>query len=75
MAQKKKINTHLYLHRLAAAVCLVSFTVMLIAGLMAEVPVITIAYRACLVMIVIKIICRVVVSILITYEEMNSGKT
>ena len=63
-----------YLQKLAAAVCIVALVVMLAAGILAGVPVVTVAYRACLVMIAVKIICRILVSVLATYEEIDSGK-
>ena len=70
---KKKVN-FAYVHKLTAAVSLVALVVIIAAGIMGEARTITIAYRACGAMIVIGIISRVVLKILCTYEEMNSGK-
>ena len=69
----KKVN-FTYLHKLAAAVCLLTLVVMLASGILAGVPVITICYRACLVMVVVKIITRILISVLTNYEEIDSGK-
>ena len=63
-----------YLQKLAASVCLLALVVMLAGGLLAGVPVITVSYRACAVMVVVKIITRILVSVLSTYEEIDSGK-
>jgi len=62
------------LHRLAAGVALLAFLVTLIAGLMAEVRISTILLRSVLVMLAVGVISRLVITILASYEEMNSGK-
>jgi hypothetical protein len=69
----KKVS-YAYLQKLAAAVCLLAFVVMLAAGLLAGVSVITITYRACIVMVAVKVIARILVSVLTNYEEIDSGK-
>ena len=66
--------TYTALHKLAVGVSLLSFCVILAAGLMAGARIITITYRACIVTLIVSLVSRVVVSILATYEEMNSGK-
>ena len=63
-----------FIHKLAAAVSLLCFGVVVAAGVMAEARFVTIAYRAFAVIVVIALISRLVVSILASYEEMNSGK-
>lgn len=80
MAAKKvkgkftKRVSYVHIQKLMAAVSLLSFFVIAVAGLMANVGVVTIAFRALFVMIVVGIIGRVIVQILATYEEMNSGQ-
>ena len=69
----KKLN-FLSLQKLGAAVCLLSLVVMLAAGILAEVPVVTVAFRACIAMVVVKVIFRILVSIFAAYEEIDSGK-
>jgi hypothetical protein len=61
-------------HKLLAAVSLLSFFVVLVVGLRADADVYTIAYRACAVMLVIKLVSIVVIRALSTYEEINRGK-
>ena len=63
-----------YLHRLFAGVALIGFFVVCIAGLFAEVNMITMVLRATAVMLVVKVISWVVIRILASYEEMNSGQ-
>ncbi len=70
---KKKVS-FAYVHKLAAAVSLVAFIVIILGGVMNEVRTITIAYRAMGVILVIGIVSRILVRILATYEEINSGK-
>ena len=61
-------------HKLAAGVALICFSVILAAGIQAGVSIITITYRALLAILAVGLISRVVVSILATYEEIHSGK-
>lgn len=82
MAQSRKAAQKLvkvvdftYLHRLFACVALVGFLVVCIAGLMADVHVITIMLRATAVMYAVKLISWLVIRVLASYEEMNSGQT
>lgn len=70
-----KVVDFTYLHRLFAAVALIGFFVVCLAGMLAEVNVITMMLRATLVMVVIKFISWVVIRVLASYEEMNSGQT
>lgn len=69
----KRVN-YTHLHKLAAATSLVAFFVVIAAGVMAEARVFTIAYRAVVVILVIGVVSRILIRILATYEEMNSGK-
>lgn len=64
-----------YLHRLFAGVALIGFFVVCIAGLLADVNVITILIRASQVMVAVKLISWMVIKVLASYEEMNSGQT
>lgn len=61
--------------KLMAGVALLCFIVTAISGVMAEVGVVTVAFRASVVILVIGMIGRLVVRILATYEEMSSGKS
>lgn len=69
----KQVN-YAFMHKLAAATALVAFCVVIAAGVMAEARVFTIAYRALVVILVIGVVSRILIRILATYEEMNSGK-
>ena len=62
------------LHRFAAGISLLAFGVVVAAGLMADARIITIAYRSAVVILMVSLISRVVVGILASYEEINSGK-
>jgi|GEM_PF-3383476 len=62
------------IHKLAAGVSLLAFVVILAAGIRAQAGVTTIAFRACLAILAVGIISRIVTGILATSEEMNSGK-
>lgn len=61
-------------HRLAAAVSLVGFMVTILAGVMSEARVMTIVYRSVGVIFLIGVVSRIVIRVLASYEEMNSGK-
>ena len=69
----KKV-TYDYVHRLAAAVSLLAFFVIVTAGVMASASVITMTMRSLVVIVVISFIARVVVRVLASYEEIHSGK-
>lgn len=60
--------------KLFAAVQMLSFIVIMIVGLKAQVGLVTIAFRAAVVMFVILLVNRIVVKVLSGYEEINSGK-
>lgn len=70
---KRKIS-FLHLKKLQAGVSLLAFLIMLISGMMAGNSIITITQRSFLAIVVIMVITRVVVSILVTYEEMHSDE-
>ena len=79
MAGKREVIGHkkvsfLWLHKLAAGVSLIAFLVVIAAGVMAEVSVFTIAFRALVVILAVSVVSRILVRVLATYEEMNSGK-
>jgi hypothetical protein len=63
-----------FLQKLAASVCLLALVVMLTAGILAGVPVVTIAFRACIAMLAVKVITRVLVIVLSSYEEIDRGE-
>lgn len=63
-----------YLHRLFAGVSLIGFFVVCLAGVLNEVNMITMMLRATAVMVVVKVVSWVVIRILASYEEMNSGQ-
>jgi hypothetical protein len=77
MAAKKKVSrkvSYVLFHKFAAAVSLLAFVVMIISGLMAEARLTTITYRALIAMLVVGLVSRVVIRVVATYEEMNSGQ-
>ncbi len=73
---KKLVKRVSYAHiqKLTAAVSLLAFVVVIVAGVMAQVRVTTMIYRALIVIVIVGIISRVIIKILATYEEMNSGQ-
>ncbi len=64
-----------HVHKIAAATALLAFCVVIAAGVMAQARVFTIVYRSVAVILVIGVVSRILIRILATYEEMNSGKT
>ena len=62
------------LQKLAAAVCLLTLVVMLTSGILAGVPVVIITARACVALVVVKVVTRILVSILSSYEEIDRGE-
>lgn len=70
----KRVN-YTHVHKIAAATSLLAFCVVIAAGVMAEARVYTIVYRSVAVILVIGVVSRILIRILATYEEMNSGKT
>ena len=63
-----------FIKKLAAAVSLLVFVVIIVGGLMAEARILTITLRAFVAMVLASLITRIVISVLVTYEEMNSGQ-
>lgn len=77
MASEKKLVKKLnfiFLQKLAAGVSLLALTVIIAAGVMGGARTVTITYRAAVVIVVIGVIARVLIKILASYEELNSGK-
>jgi len=82
-AEQEKIRVKLgnfaYVHRLAAGVSILAFFVIVVAGWRIDAPlpvrVDLIVWRAFVTLVTIHFITRIVVRILKTYEEMNSGQT
>ncbi len=62
------------LHKLKAAVILLSITVVAISGIMANISLSAILWRSTLVVLCVMVITRIVVQLMITNEEMNSGE-
>jgi hypothetical protein len=63
-----------FMQKLAAAVSLLALVVTTLAGIMGGARIITITYRAALVIVVVGTLTRIIIKILESYEEMNSGK-
>lgn len=78
MAAKKskvlKRTSFVVVQKLIAASTLLAFFTVVVIGLMANVSVVTIAIRSVVVFLVVGVVGRIVVQVLSTYEEMNSGK-
>jgi|GEM_PF-4818458 len=72
--QKKGSQKYAVFHKLKALICLIAFFVVLVAGLGAQVSLTTIVFRAFLVILAVLVISRVVLQIIVTSEEMNSGE-
>lgn len=69
-----KLNHLVAFKKFCAGLSMMAFMVIVANGLRAEVSLTTIAYRATGVMFVIYLLSRIIVRILASYEEMNSGK-
>ena len=69
----KKVS-FVFMQKLTAAVSLLALVVITAAGIMGGSRIITITYRAALVIVVVGFLARIIIKILETYEEMNSGK-
>ena len=73
--RKKRLDKSSYfVQRLAAAVSLLAFLVILAGGIMSDARFITITYRAVGVILVIGFVTRVLIRLISDYEEMNSGQ-
>lgn len=64
----------LYIQKLAAGTSLLAFFVILLSGLLAEVSLPTLLFRACIVILVISVISRILIRVLASYEEINSSQ-
>jgi hypothetical protein len=75
---KVKLGSFAHIHKLSAGVSVLSFLLICAAGWQVDAPrqvkIDLILFRAFVVLIVINIITRIVVRVLKTYEEMNSGE-
>ena len=75
---KIKLDSFAYVHKFSAGVSVLAFFVILMAGWRVDAGLSSkidlIIFRAFVVLVVINLITRVVVRILKTYEEMNSGE-
>ena len=71
---KRKVN-FAYIHKLTAGVSLLALAVVIAAGVMGGASTVAITYRSAAVIIVIGVVARLVERILLSYEEMHSGKT
>ena len=69
----KKVS-FVYLQKLTTAVALMAFLVAVAAGIQGGAGLMMILWRALCVMVVIGVISRIIIRILESYEEMNSGK-
>lgn len=65
--------TYAGLHRLAAAVSLLAFFVILGAGIMAGASVVTMSIRAFIVIVTVGVVTKLITRILANYEEIQSG--
>lgn len=77
MASERRVTRKLnfvFLQKLAAGVSLLALTVIIAAGVMGGARTITITYRAAAVIVVIGFVTRILIRILSSYEELNSGK-
>ncbi len=62
------------IHKLAAAVSLIAFSVVIVAGMMAGAGIVSITFRAVAAVLVVGVVSRVLIRIWATYEEMNRGQ-
>jgi hypothetical protein len=77
MADKKLTQKIRYpgVHKLLAGISLVTFIVIVIAGVAAEARFFTITIRAAIALLIISLVGRVVMQVISSYEEMNGGQT
>ena len=76
MADSKLTKTVRYpmIHRFLAGLSLLTFVVIIIAGVAAQARFLTITVRAAIAFLVISLISRVVLRVIASYEEMNGGE-
>ena len=75
MADKRVIKKPFaHIHKLAAIVSMVGFLVTILGGVMSGARIMTIVFRSLAVILVVGVVSRVIIRILSTYEELNSGK-
>lgn len=72
--QQTKTKSFIYLHKLLSAVILLAFAVIILGGLDAGARVITITYRTIIAAVGIGFVGRLVIRILVSYEETKGGK-
>lgn len=70
----RRVN-FIQVQKLLAAVALLTFGVVLAAGLMAGASMFSIAWRACLAMLILKMLAVIILKILSTYEELHGGQS
>jgi len=75
---KIKLDNFVYMHKFSAGVSVLAFFVIMAAGWRVDAPlsfkIDLILFRTFVVLVAINLITRILVRILKTYEEMNSGK-
>ncbi len=72
MAKRIKRSSKLnYVHRIAAATCLVGFLVIILGGIFQGVRTSTMIWRSLWVILAVIAISRVIIKVIATYEEMN----
>jgi hypothetical protein len=76
MAGKKltKVVSYPHIHKVLAGISLVTFVVIIIAGVSAQARFFTITIREFIALAVISLISRVVMRVIASYEEMNGGQ-
>ncbi len=71
---KPKATSYAFIHKLSAGAALLAFVVIVLAGVMAQSSITMMVLRAVVVIAVVSLVKRVIIRILASYEEMNSGK-
>lgn len=69
-----KIVRYPLIHRFLAGLALLTFVVIIIAGVSAQARFLTITVRAAVAFLIIGLISRVVLRVIASYEEMNGGE-
>ncbi|MCB0340175.1 MAG: hypothetical protein KDD53_11255 [Bdellovibrionales bacterium] len=72
-AQLTRKTRYVLFHKLAAGLSLVAFVVVIVGGFMEGVGIMTITWRACIVMIAISFITRILMRVWATLEEAKGG--
>lgn len=70
-----RIKRYTFIHKYSVGVSILTFFLIIIQGLRAEVSVITITYRTVAVCLAIYVLTRIIVKAIASFEEINNGES